>query len=129
MTEYKYVMFMATKDKAIGEQLYLALKSFKQDPLPGGDLLNLSLTASGNDAWGHTEVATSAFTDVATVYMNGGYPQALIDLGKSEAEIDTLREIVQVGFYDRYPGNSRIDQPEALTDFLQTNGYELKTPD
>lgn len=121
VTEWRKVALLITKDKATGDAMYLLLRAFQNDPEPTESIFDVQLN---DGAWACQILAKQTLTDIVDEFNEGGYPQALIDAGKTEAEIDALRSIVFADTYDLYPDNrARTVQPNALDDFITAKGF------
>jgi hypothetical protein len=121
ITEWRKAASIITADRAIGDQLYLVLRAFQDDPIPEESIFTVELSGG---ALATIVLAKKVFTDAIDEFNSGGYPQALLDAGKSEAEIDALRSIVKASHYDLYPdGVNRVTQDGALDDFILAQGY------
>lgn len=125
ITKDRFMVQIITKDKTVGDELYAGLRRNQHDsneayPSP-------FVVALNDSAWACEIVATQEFVGVLEQFNSGDYPQALLDKGKSNAQIDGLRTVVFADYYDLYPDDGpRTLQEGALEKFIKDKGYSVQ---
>lgn len=121
ITEWRYKAQLITTNKGAGDQLYLALRAFPNDPAPAASMFDIELS---DGAWALEYSVKKTFADLVAEYNAGGYPQALLDTGKSKSEIDAMRSVIKVDCYDLYENNEQYKvKPNALNEFIAAQGF------
>lgn len=123
ITEDRYYMLGVATDKAAADELSLLLRRNAHDPI-NADRVNKFNIPLSDGSYGACVLVTARVKDIIQEYNTNGYPQALLDAGKSNEDIDALRSVIFVDYYDLYPdGQTRTVQPNAFDDFIASKGY------
>jgi hypothetical protein len=130
MSIYTYALLAITTNVALGNEIAAAL-----DPDDGsgtfGGSLNQSCRAAGSagpaTAWPARSPMTAARYAIASEFIAGGYPAALLAAGFTTARLDEIREAFRnpVSGELMLVAGPRSEYENGLPAFIASHGYEI----